>query len=383
MRRFTQPAWVSLPLRLAAANFLSNCAVETSNVFLPLYAREVGASNLQVGFIAAATGIAFLVASLLFGRLSDSLGRTRFIRAGFGLSALAYLTQLLAGGPWALLAARAFVGFSTGINASVIMAYTYEHQKQIGKFISYGALGWLVGAMLAAVIRGYHAMFIISAVSVSLAFAVSFLLREETTRRVPAAVLPLALIKDDYRIYLAFFLRQLGGTAIWTVWPLYLSSLGASRTWIAVMDGMNMVGQFVAMRLVERYNPARLFQMGLLVSSLSFVIYALATNYLQILPVQLLIAVSWAGLMIGSLSYLLRRNSERGTVSGLLNATLSSSGSLGPFLGGTVSQAYGYVAVMYVGASISFVAFLTALGLKPRRAAGAVESHAADPLIYQ
>jgi MFS family permease len=86
MRRFSPPAWVSLPLCLATINLLSNCAVETSNVFIALYARDLNASNLQVGFIAAATGIAFLVSSLWFGRLSDTRGRMLFIRAGIGLS---------------------------------------------------------------------------------------------------------------------------------------------------------------------------------------------------------------------------------------------------------------------------------------------------------
>src|SRR4030043_316591 len=136
MRRFSPPSWVSLPLCLASINLLSNCAVETSNVFIALYARDLGSTKLQVGFIAAAAGIAFLASSLLFGRLSDIHGRMKYIRIGLGLTVLAYISQIPANSPLTLMAARGFVGFALGINSSVIMAYTYENQRKVGNFIS-------------------------------------------------------------------------------------------------------------------------------------------------------------------------------------------------------------------------------------------------------
>jgi MFS family permease len=367
MRRFSPPAWVSLPLCLASINLLSNCGVETSNVFMALYARDLGASNLQVGFIAAATGIAFLVSSLWFGRLSDTRGRLKFIRAGIGLSALSFLSQILADSPMTLLAARSFVGFCLGISSSVIMAYTYEHQKQIGNFTSYGALGWLIGAMVAAFVKDYNALFIISAAVSTVAFFASFLLKEEATSRVQVTTFPLQLIKADYRIYLAFFLRQLGGMAIWTVWPLFLSSLGATKLWIAVMDASNMVGQIITMRFIERFNPAKMFQAGLVISALVFAIYGSVASYLPLVFIQLLLAAGYASMLIGALSFLLRQSKERGTVAGLLNSTMSLSGSTGPFIGGAVSQAWGYVSVMYLGTGLSLLAFLSSLGLKVRK----------------
>jgi MFS family permease len=366
MRRFSPPAWVSLPLCLAAVNLLSNYAVETSNVFIALYARDIGSSNLQVGFIAAASGIAFLVSSLLFGRLSDIHGRMKYIRIGLGLTALSYLTQILAHTPMALLAARGSVGFAIGINSSVIMAYTYENQKQIGSFISYGALGWLIGAVTAAIVKDYVALFIISAVVAFLAFLISFLLVEKATSHMQVARFPVALIKSDYKIYLGFFLRQLGGNAIWTIWPLYQASIGATKLWIALVEVTNMVGQIVAMRFIERFNPARMFQAGLLLSAVVFVIYGLVNRYWQLVPVQLVLAIAYSSMFVGALSYLLRHHQEYGTTSGLMNSANAISGVFGPFLGGAVSQAWGYATLMYVGAGISLLASLSARGLKVR-----------------
>ena len=365
MRRLSPPPWLSLPLCLAAINFLSNTAIENSSVYLALYARSIGSSDLHVGYIAAAMGIAILVSSFLFGRLSDMHGRVKFIRLGLGLTSISYLLQALSHDPWTLLAARGFFGFSWGINSAVIMAYTYEQQKQIGGFISYGALGWLVGAMLAAIVQDYETLFFISAAVAAIPFLISFLLQEdrESASHIRVAAFPIQLIKSNYKIYLAFFLRQLGGTAIWTIWPLYLSGIGASKVWISTTDATNMLGQFVAMRLVERFNPARMLQIGLTLSVVVFAIYGITNHYLWILPVQLLLAVSYSTLFIGALNYLLRRHRERGTIAGLMNSTMSLSGSIGPFLGGAVSQAWGYGAVMYAGAGLSLLGLLSSRGI--------------------
>jgi MFS family permease len=361
MRRLSPPVWLSLPLCLATINFFSNTAYETSNIYLALYARSMGSSNLQVGYIAAGMGIALLASSFIFGRLSDIHGRVKFIRAGLGLTSLSYILQLLAYDPWTLLAARSFFGFCVGINISVIMAYTYEQQNHIGSFISYGALGWLVGAMLAAIVKDFENLFIISAASALVPFLISFLLKEDREAATPVrvAAFPVRLIRENYKIYLAFFLRQLGGTAIWTIWPLYLSGIGASKLWISVMDATNMVGQFVAMRAVERFDPARTFQVGLIISVIVFAVYGPANHYLQVLPVQLLLAVGYSALFIGALNYLMRRHRERGTIAGLMNSTMSLSGSLGPFLGGVVSQVWGYAEVMYVGAGLTLLGLLS------------------------
>ena len=374
MRRFSPPDAARIPLCLAAINLLSNCAVETSNIFIALYAGDVGASNLQVGFIAAASGIAFLASSLLFGRLSDMHGRMKFIRVGLGLTALSYLTQIFAGSPGALMAARSSVGFALGINSSVIMAYTYENQRQVGNFISYGALGWLIGAMTGAIVQDYTALFIISAVVAFLAFLISFLLVEKPAARMQVARFPVALIKADYRIYLAFFLRQLGGMAIWTVWPLYQASIGATRLWIALVEVTNMVGQIVAMRFIERFNPARMFQAGLLLSALVFAAYGLINRYWQLIPVQLVLALAYSSMFVGALSYLLKRHPEYGTTSGLMNSTNAFSGVLGPFLGGAVSQASSFAVLMYVSAGTTVLGFLASLGLKMKTPGGEKEA---------
>ena len=364
MQRFSPPSWVSLSLCLAAINIFSHCAIEASNVFIALYARDLGASRLQVGFMAAAAGIAYFLSSLFFGRLSDVHGRLKFIRIGLGLTAVSYLSQIFAFSPDTLIAARALVYFCLGINASVLVAYTFENQNQVGRFISYGALGWLLGAMTAAIVKNYESLFIISACVAFIAFLISFFLKETAESRIRVALFPLHLIKSDYRVYLALFLRQFGGNAIWSIWPLYQASIGATKMWIALVEITNMVGQIIFMRLIERFDPARMFKTGLLMSALIFAAYGFTNRYWQLIPIQAVLSFAYSAMFAGALAYLLRRHREYGTISGLMNSFNALSGSLGPFLGGAASQAWGYAALMWVSASITLAGFFTARGLK-------------------
>ncbi len=363
MRYFRIFASAPLALRLALMSFLFNLAMETSNAFVPLYAQSLGASNLEVGFIATAWGITYFLSSLVFGRQSDIHGRLVFMRYGLGLSVVAYLSQIFATNSITLLAARGFVGLSLGITTAATMAYTYENQKQIGRFTSYGSLGWLFGALVAAALRNYGALFLVSAISSVLAFLVSLTFKEEPGNRIKVITSLMPLLKANRQVYFVFFIRQLGGYAIWAIFPLFLADIGASKLWIAMFDAINTAVQFIVMRLVEGFNPAKVLRAGLLINALVFALYGVANNYLQIIPVQIIMGVAWSCLFIGALSYLLRKNVERGTVSGLLYSSMYLSASLGPIIGGAVSEVWGFGAVMYVASTLSLGGFLSSRGL--------------------
>lgn len=355
--------YTSVGFRLALVSFLFNISIETSSIFLPLRAHSLGASNLQVGLIAAAYGMAYFISSFIFGRRSDMHGRMVFIRWGLALSALAYVSQVFAPTPMTLLASRGVIGFCLGISSAALVAYVYEAGEKVGSFASYGSLGWFFGAIMAAATRNIEALFIASAVASAIAFSVSLTLREEAVSRIKVAIIPMGVIWSNRKIYLPFLLRHIGATAVWSIFALFMSSIGASKMWIAIMDGINMGGQFIAMRLIQHLNPVRIFTIGLLATVLVFIIYGIATNYVQLIPVQILLAVAWSGLFIGALNFLLGKNVERGTAIGMLYSSMSLSGGIGPFLGGAISQVWGFSTLMYVSSGFSLVGLLASRGL--------------------
>ena len=346
------------------ATLLANLAIETSVIFLPLFATELGASELQVGIVGGAYGVAFLLSSLAFSRRADVRGRLPFVRVGLGLGTLAFAVQTLVGDPFTLMLARALVGFCLGISSAALIAYNYELGAGTGRFASFGSLGWLLGAVVAIFVQGYNSLFLLSSVSCGLAFAISLPLKENGSRFAMRVTI-LDVVRRNFRVYFSFFLRHLGANMVWVIFPLFLASLGASKGWIAVTDGINTGGQFIAMMFVEKLGESRLFPLGLLLSVLVFLAYSQATHYFQVLPVQALLAVAWSCLYVGALLLLLKKNEERATSVGFLFSVISLTGAVGPFLGGLVAQFWGYSVLMYIAAGLCLLGLGVAT-MRPR-----------------
>lgn len=342
-------------------NFLLYCAIMSSHMFIPLLSTELGASSFQVGLVGAAFGFAYLISSLFFGWKSDLLGRLRFIRFGLAASSIAFLAQTLSFSLPALLLIRALVGFSLGISTAALIAYIYDSHGNMGRFSSYGSLGWIGGAAAAATLLSYNNLFIFSSLLCLAAFIVSLLMRETVSfepRNIPR---PLTVARRNRGVLLAFFLRHLGATATWVILPLFFETLGASKTWIGLLWIINFAFQFVAMRFVERFPEKTVFLIGQVISVVVFLGYALANHYLQVIPLQVLLGFSWAFLYVGSLLIILRSGEEHGTASGVFSSAINLSGAVGPLLGGLISQFFGYRAVMLFAAAITLVGFLTSL----------------------
>lgn len=349
-----------LALYLSFIALLLNFALEASSIFIPLFARELGASNFMVGVVGVSYGVAFFLSSAIFGRESDRRGRVIFIKLGTVLSALAFLSQTLAQDALSLMLLRGVVGFCLGISSAALLAYVYEIEGNIGKFSSYGSLGWFGGEVAAIFLQDYQSLFVLSALLSALAFVLALPLKESSERRLSVTPLLFKVAGRNSGVYLPFFLRHLGATALWTIFPLFLAGLGASKGWIAILSLINTGGQFLVMRMLERFNPSRLFKIGFLLSALTFILYALASNYYQVIPIQILLAVAWSYLYIGASLLLLRANLERATATGLLQSTTNLSGTVGPFMGGTISQFWGFTPVMYFASALALTGFLIA-----------------------
>lgn len=342
--------------RSGLVSLFTSCAVEASLIFLPLFAEEIGASKLEMGIMGSAGGVSYFVSSWLFGRQSDIRGRVLFIRLGLGLSLAAFAAQALVVNALTLIFIRALVGFCLGISSAALQAFNFETGGSTGKFASLGSLGWLMGDAFAFFVHSYYVLFLLSAASCSIAFVISMTLKEPAIRKSlrPDTFL---VVRRNLKVYLPFFVRHLGANMVWVVFPLFLASLGASKPWIAVLSAVNTGGQFIAMMFVERLKESRVFLLGFLLSALVFLAYSQATSFIQLLPVEALLALAWSSLYVGALLLLLKNNEERATSTGILFSTISLAGAAGPFLGGMVAQFWGFRPLMYFAAGFCLAGF--------------------------
>jgi len=350
MAKANQPA-------LGAIALLVYAALEASIVFIPLYAQELGASYLEVGIVGLSYGMAYFLASLFFGWQSDKYGRVKFIKIGLGIGSVAFFLQALANNLPYLTVVRAFCGFSLGVSSAALIAYAFETEGVVGKFTSYGALGLVAGSAAAAIIKEYSYLFTLSALMCLVAFILSLRLKEQATQRKALIAHPGQVTLRNWRLYLPFFLRQIGARGVWIILPLFLVDIGASKSWIGILWMINFGSQFIAMRFTEIFNEGKMFSLGLILSGVVFLAYFPATNYLQVIPTQVVLGISWSTFYVGALLLLMRSGEERGTSAGILFSITSLCEGIGPFLGGVLAQ------IMNFQAALLFAAFMSFAGL--------------------
>lgn len=291
--------------------FLLSFAIQSSLIFIPLLGSELGATDFQVGLIGTAYGGAYLLASLYSGQQSDRRGRLRFVRAGLFFCSIAFAAQLLAKHLPILVAVRTGVGLSLGITTAALVAYAFELGSDMGRFSSYGSLGWIGGALASVFLTDFYDLFAASALACTLAFALSLLLSSRSEPKVclkeKGVPSMSAVIKQGFSIYLAVFLRHLGATSVWIILPLYfITSLGLDRSWIGILWGTNFAIQFIVMRSLEKFSPQRVFAFGQVVSIIVFISYILIHNWWLLLSVQVMLGIAWACLCVGALLLVLR-----------------------------------------------------------------------------
>lgn len=354
MTKTSQP-----PLGIIA--LLTYAATEASIIFIPLLAQELGASYFGVGIVGLSYGMAYFAASFFFGWQSDRYGRINFIKIGLGIGSVAFFLQALANNLPYLMIVRALCGLCLGVSSAALIAYAFETEGVVGKFTSYSALGMIVGAAAAAILKEYDYLFVLSAVMSLIAFVLSLRLKEETIRRKAIMAHPVQVVTREWKVYLPFFLRQIGAWGVWIILPLFLADIGASKSWIGVLWMINFGVQFIAMRYVERFHQGRMFSLGLLLSGIVFLAYFPATHYLQVIPVQVLIGISWSTLYVGALVLLMRGGEERGTSAGILFSITSLCQGIGPFIAGAITQLMDFRAAMLFAALMSFAGLPLAL----------------------
>jgi MFS family permease len=170
---------------------------------------------------------------------------------------------------------------------------------------------------------------------------------------------PVDTFKRNASIYMAMFLRHSSASAIWTLWPLFLFDLGGDLFSIAVVNAINALGQVLFMATVtDRFDSKKLVSIGLITSAITFVMFPLARNIIEILPTQFLLGFTWATLYVGSLKYVTENNKERSTAAGLLASMMALSGGAGPIIAAIIYTIWpGYVPIMIYAGIVTLIAY--------------------------
>ncbi len=275
------------------------------------FLKERGLTGLQTSAILSATPVVMFAVQPFYGVLADRIGPKRCLLFSTLLAGLSYLLYLSQGGFWYLLGIT--VVMSVFYNALQPLLDTLalglserDPSFNYGNLRIAGAAGW----SFTGIINGYciealdtSVIFVLSAISMFLAFGLSLLLAGAKTGDKPVATTkasPKEVFAD--RRLLLFLLMvvlvSMGGTTIWNFYSLYLKENGATASLVGF--GLSFQGLcelplfFFAARIIGRFGLRPTLLVTLFALSLRMLLYYLVDNPKAAIAIEVLHGVSWS-----------------------------------------------------------------------------------------
>src|SRR5271156_2579376 len=274
-------------------------------------ASDLHLSPAQSASLVTATLIGAVIGGIVFGMLSDRLGRVRILT--WTIVVFAVFTGLcaFAQGYWDLLAYRTLAGVGLGGEFGIGMAMVAEAwpASKRARATSYVGIGWQMGVLAAAILTplllpviGWRGMFALGIFPAVAAYVIRRTLHEpevfvRNTREAPKDAVPLRLLVKDRSTSFASLgmvilcsVQNFGyyGVMIWL--PSYLSSrfgfaLTQSAVWTSVTIAGMAVGIYCFGNIADRIGRRPAFFGYMLGSAIMVVIYSRLTD-----PIALLVA---------------------------------------------------------------------------------------------
>ena len=354
--------------------------------FLPVYAHELGATGLYIGFMFGVFSLSRSAFLPYFGKISDRKGRKPFITTGLLAYFLVSIAYVFSKSVELFIVIRFLQGIASAMIFPVALAYVGDitPKKREGFIMGLFSLSLYAGLSLGPVIGGVVKDSFgiqISFLSMGLFNLAGFLLclillpprKEENPRSKTKHPLDYRVLMKDRYIAGLFIFRFAYTTCIGIVWaflPLFGDAefnLSSSLIGILLMLGVLTTGllQTPMGLLADRFNKRILITIGGLVAGAALFSFVRVHSILGLFLANTLFGLG-GGIAIPSVMAMTvilgRRTHSMGSIMGLLTMGHSLGMLLGPIMAGIMMDAFqlamGFIvgtAVMLLGIIISLV----------------------------
>jgi MFS family permease len=346
----------------------------------PLFEERYSFGELMVTVIFAVYAFGVIAGLLVFGNLSDEIGRKPVLMVGLGFSALSALLFLLAGSLTPIFAGRVVSGFSAGIFTGTATAMLIDlapgGRRRMASFVALivnlGGLG--LGTLLSGLFADYARSPLRVPFAVDLVLlvpaVVGLVLTPETVQR-QAFRFRLQRLRVPLQVRSVFIRGAAAGFAGFavagvfsSVAPVFLGTIldrpshALAGALVFILFSASIVGQLAVSRLSDR--RALISGCAFLAAGVSLLAVALWTESLAALIVSALVVGLGQGLVVG--------------------AALAAINQRAPVehRGETASS---FFVVMYVGLSVPVIGVGVAAHAWSLRGAGIVFSAAVAALV--
>lgn len=354
--------------------FFTGLAISQILPFLPLYVSQLGVTSHEAlsmwsGLTFSVTFLVSAIVSPMWGSLADRKGRKlMLLRASLGM-AIAILLQAFATNVWQLFILRAIMGLTSGYipNAMALVA------SQVPRERSGWALSTLSTAQISGVIGGpllggfladhvgLRAVFIITAILLTVSFLVSLFLIKEGGRPVVSkserlsgkavfASLPYPGLMIS--LFVTTMVIQLCNGSVGPILALFIKSMAPDSSNIAFLSGMIAAVPGVSAlmsaprlgKLGDRIGTARILMATLIIAVILFFAMSFVTTPLQLGVLRFLLGFADGAMLPAVQTLLVKYSSDQviGRIFGYNQSFMYLGNVAGPLIGASVSAMAGF-----------------------------------------
>jgi len=362
---------------------------------LSAISKDLHLTQPQAASLVTGTLVGAVIGGLVFGMLSDRLGRVRVLTWSIVLFAVFTGLCALAQGYWDLLAYRAIAGIGLGGEFGIGMALVAEAwpASKRARATSYVGLGWQFGVLLAALVTpvllpiiGWRGMFALGVFPAVIAYVIRRKLHEpdvfvaQKAKSMSAGSSLRALVADaeTTRIGIGMIIlcsvQNFGyyGIMIWL--PNYLSTrfgygLTQSALWTSVTIAGMAFGIFLFGHAADRFGRRAAFLTYMLGAAIMVVVYSQLTTAGALLIGGAVMGFFVNGMLggYGALMSELYPTTARATAQNVFFNIGRAVAGFGPLVVGIVSAAYGFPTAIAGLALLYLIDIVALLALIPER----------------
>ncbi len=362
---------------LFIAVFTAMLGLAIVSPLMPIYAENLGATGIWLGFIFAGFSLARAIFMPIVGKISDKHGRKQFITTGLLLYTIISLLYIAANSVWTLTLVRFIHGFASAMVIPITMAYVGEtasegkEGRRMGVFNIAFYLGMGAGPLIGGVLHdtyGFNSVFIAMAILTGLSFLLTLFMlpninvsRERKKSRQNISFKKI-LKSDTLKGLLIYrFVNAMGRGGVMSFLPLMAAQIDISASQIGVILTTNILFmaslQGIFGYLADKWNKFALVVIGAIVSALGLILIPLANNFWTFMALALVMGLGGAISMPAATAINVKIGSKygMGASMGLFNTAMSVGMIIAPLISGLVMDLWGLKYVFFVAGIISYV----------------------------
>ena len=274
------------------------------------YCIHRGLTESQWTLILSITPLMMFAVQPLYGFMADKFGHKKTLLLSTLMASISYLGFLYDVGFAGLIAVTVVMSLFYNTIQPVLDSMALQIAKSDSKF-SYGTLRFFgaAGFAFTTIITGQvidavdiTAIFIVSSITMFLAFVFSFFLKGELHEKATVSsygnVWQVIRNRSLQFLLLCIFLVSLGATTIWNFYSAYLKDNGASDSLVGY--GLSFQGLcelpifYFSARIILRLGLKTTFVITVLATVIRLILYYFIETPVATLPVELLHGFSWS-----------------------------------------------------------------------------------------